>query len=254
MKWKSVGLVASPLALAFVLGACGSEQSATPAPTQSPSAAPDLPVMGEELRIVALGDSLFAGYGLEPGQSYPARLEAALRARGLNARITNAGVSGDTTAGGLGRLDFTLNSLAKPPALVIISLGGNDIETYFGSMSGPTIGGVASGAAPDPKKEPSMISKFWGSLSSDDKKVGLSVLGMLYALEVIASVYGGTLTSAIKESLLLEDERGVSFIGSHASGSAPFHSRSVSCRYSCCTASTSGVGSISNNVAFFSRL
>ena len=127
MKWKSAGLVASPLALAFVLGACGSEQSTTPAPTQSPSAAPDLPVMGEELRIVALGDSLFAGYGLEPGQSYPARLEAALRARGLNARITNAGVSGDTTAGGLGRLDFTLNSLAKPPALVIISLGGNDM-------------------------------------------------------------------------------------------------------------------------------
>jgi acyl-CoA thioesterase-1 len=127
MKWKSAARLASPLALAFVLGSCGSQQPAAPAPTQSASAVPDLPVMGDELRIVALGDSLFAGYGLEPGQSYPARLEAALRARGLNARITNAGVSGDTTAGGLGRLDFTLNSLAKPPALVIISLGGNDM-------------------------------------------------------------------------------------------------------------------------------
>ncbi|MCE2841457.1 MAG: arylesterase [Novosphingobium sp.] len=127
MKWKSAARVASPLALAFMLGACGSNEAAAPAPTQSASAVPDLPVMGEELRIVALGDSLFTGYGLEPGQSYPARLEAALRARGLNARITNAGVSGDTTAGGLGRLDFTLNSLAKPPALVIISLGGNDM-------------------------------------------------------------------------------------------------------------------------------
>ena len=127
MKWKSAARVASPLALAFMLGACGSNEAAVPAPTQSASAVPDLPVMGEELRIVALGDSLFTGYGLEPGQSYPARLEAALRARGLNARITNAGVSGDTTAGGLGRLDFTLNSLQKPPALVIISLGGNDM-------------------------------------------------------------------------------------------------------------------------------
>lgn len=127
MKWKSAARLASPLALAFVLGACGSGEPAAPAPSEAASAAPDLPVMGDELRIVALGDSLFAGYGLEPGQSYPARLEAALRARGLNARITNAGVSGDTTAGGLARLDFTLNSLAKPPALVIISLGGNDM-------------------------------------------------------------------------------------------------------------------------------
>lgn len=127
MKWKSAVRLASPLALAFVLGACGSGETAAPPTRQATSAAPDLPVMGDELRIVALGDSLFTGYGLEPGQSYPARLEAALRARGLNARITNAGVSGDTTAGGLGRLDFTLNSLAKPPALVIISLGGNDM-------------------------------------------------------------------------------------------------------------------------------
>jgi acyl-CoA thioesterase-1 len=127
MKWKLAGLLASPLALVFVLGACGSEQPSAAPATEAASAAPDLPMMGDELRIVALGDSLFTGYGLEPGQSYPARLEAALRARGINARITNAGVSGDTTAGGLGRLDFTLDSLDKPPALVIISLGGNDM-------------------------------------------------------------------------------------------------------------------------------
>ncbi|MFM6949400.1 MAG: arylesterase [Novosphingobium sp.] len=127
MKWNSAALLASPLMLAFVLGGCGSSESAAPPPQPATTAAADLPVMGDELRIVALGDSLFAGYGLEPGQSYPARLEAALRARGLNARITNAGVSGDTTAGGLERLDFTLNSQPKPPALVIISLGGNDM-------------------------------------------------------------------------------------------------------------------------------
>ena len=115
-------------ALSFAVLALAGCGSPAPAPQASDSdAAPEIPVMGQEQQIVALGDSLFAGYGLEPGQSYPARLEAALRARGINARIMNAGVSGDTTAGGLQRLGFTLNSLPQAPALVIISLGGNDM-------------------------------------------------------------------------------------------------------------------------------
>lgn len=88
---------------------------------------PDIPVMGPERPILAFGDSLLAGYGLGDGESYPARLEAALRARGINARISNAGVSGDTTAAGLQRLDFTLQSQAAKPELAIISLGGNDM-------------------------------------------------------------------------------------------------------------------------------
>ncbi|MBS0476559.1 MAG: arylesterase, partial [Proteobacteria bacterium] len=129
MKWKSVRAVATPLAIVLALAGCGRDNAPPQAPaTSAVQDAPALPpVMGQEQRIVALGDSLFAGYGLEPGQSYPARLETALRARGINARIMNAGVSGDTTAGGLQRLDFTLNSLPQPPALVIISLGGNDM-------------------------------------------------------------------------------------------------------------------------------
>lgn len=129
MKWKFAmplaGLVAT-----LALAACG-DREAAPGPVSSDAAAaeapPAPPVMGDEQVIVALGDSLFAGYGLEPGQSYPARLEAALRARGINAKIVNAGVSGDTTADGLQRLDFALNSLPKPPVLVIVSLGGNDM-------------------------------------------------------------------------------------------------------------------------------
>ncbi len=112
------------LAALLLLGACGSK---APAPPPSGEAAA-LPVpQGAEVPVLALGDSLFAGYGLEPGQSYPARLEAALRARGINARIANAGVSGDTTAGGLQRLEFALNGQAKAPQLVLISLGGNDM-------------------------------------------------------------------------------------------------------------------------------
>ncbi|MBT0666985.1 arylesterase [Novosphingobium profundi] len=83
--------------------------------------------MGREHAILAFGDSLLAGYGLKDGESYPARLEQALRARGVNARIANAGVSGDTTAAGLQRLDFTLQSQSEKPELAIISLGGNDM-------------------------------------------------------------------------------------------------------------------------------
>jgi acyl-CoA thioesterase I len=110
----------------LTLAACDARVPALPAKDEV-SSAPDIPVVGKEQRILALGDSLFAGYGLEPGESYPAKLEAALRAQGINARIANAGVSGNTTADGLQRLAFTLNSQKAPPALVIISLGGNDM-------------------------------------------------------------------------------------------------------------------------------
>ena len=110
---------------ALLLASCG--QTSEPAPKSSTAAAPEAPVMGREKRILALGDSLFAGYGVKPGESYPAKLEAALRARGVNARIANAGVSGDTSAGGLERLEFTLNSQPQAPDLAIISLGGNDM-------------------------------------------------------------------------------------------------------------------------------
>ena len=77
----------------------------------------------EALRILALGDSLTQGYGLPNGTEFPAQLEAALRAEGLNIGVMNAGVSGDTSAGGLARLDW---SLADHPDAAIVELGGND--------------------------------------------------------------------------------------------------------------------------------
>jgi acyl-CoA thioesterase I len=73
--------------------------------------------------ILDFGDSLTAGYGLPAGQAFPARLEAWLDQRGIGARVVNAGVSGDTTAGGLARLDW---ALADKPDLVILALGAND--------------------------------------------------------------------------------------------------------------------------------
>ena len=128
MKVYAFALLSSPLS-ALLLASCGQSSEPAPKPSASPSAvgAAEVPVMGRERRILALGDSLFVGYGVKPGESYPAKLEASLRARGINARIANAGVSGDTTAGGLERLEFTLNSQAQVPDLVIISLGGNDM-------------------------------------------------------------------------------------------------------------------------------
>ena len=105
----------------------GCNQTSAPDAPPSVAAAPEAPVMGPERHILALGDSLFAGYGVKSSESYPAKLELALRAHGVNARIANAGVSGDTSAGGLARLAFTLNSQSQAPDLVIISLGGNDM-------------------------------------------------------------------------------------------------------------------------------
>jgi acyl-CoA thioesterase-1 len=77
----------------------------------------------EKPRILAFGDSLTAGHGLSADQALPVRLAARLRAEGIDATIVNGGVSGDTTAGGLARLDW---ALADKPDIVILELGAND--------------------------------------------------------------------------------------------------------------------------------
>lgn len=76
------------------------------------------------VKIVAFGDSLTAGYGLPAQDAFPAKLEAALKAKGLAVEIRNAGVSGDTTTGGLSRLDW---SVPEGTDGVILELGANDI-------------------------------------------------------------------------------------------------------------------------------
>lgn len=74
-------------------------------------------------KILALGDSLTAGYGVRPSESLPVRLEVRLKADGIAAQIVNAGVSGDTTAGGLARLDWALQ---EKPQFALVELGAND--------------------------------------------------------------------------------------------------------------------------------
>lgn len=76
------------------------------------------------IRILAFGDSLTAGYGLDDmADSFPSQLERALRAKGHNVKMIQAGISGDTTTGGLNRIDW---SMAEKPDAVMVGLGGND--------------------------------------------------------------------------------------------------------------------------------
>jgi acyl-CoA thioesterase-1 len=104
--WLAIMTLACFASIAGVLSATGAAQAA------------DGPV-----RIVALGDSLSAGLGLSVGDALPAKLEKALKAKGLKVTIENAGVSGDTASGGLGRLDW---SVPEGTDAVIVELGAND--------------------------------------------------------------------------------------------------------------------------------
>lgn len=201
--WSIVGA-----GLALALAGCGSE-APTPAPGgEEQEMLPDLqPVMGPERTILAFGDSLFAGYRMEDRESYPARLEVALRAKGINARIANAGVSGDTTAAGLQRLKFVLDNQPKAPELVLLELGGNDllrglspdetranISAILGELKARKIPVVLMGM----RAPPNLGTKFQGSFDA------------LYA--DLAKEYGATLVPFFLEPVydkpeLLQDDK-----------------------------------------------
>lgn len=93
--------------------------SATSTPRAATSPTKILP------KIVAFGDSLTAGYGLEPAESYPARLQKKLQADGYDYDVVNSGISGETTAGGLRRIDWALE--ANNVKVLILELGANDL-------------------------------------------------------------------------------------------------------------------------------
>ncbi len=107
--------MAVALAVGLVMaGAARAEAAGTGDPAQA---------SGPALRVLALGDSLTAGYGLAPADGFVAQLQRALDDAGLDAQVLDGGVSGDTTAGGLARLDW---ALADEPDAVILELGAND--------------------------------------------------------------------------------------------------------------------------------
>lgn len=98
----------------------GQDSPATPSGREVPSAQP----VASEKIVTVLGDSITAGYGLPATDALPAQLEKALRASGTAVRVRAAGLSGDTTAGGLARVDF---SVQDDTDLCIVALGGNDL-------------------------------------------------------------------------------------------------------------------------------
>ena len=131
---KNFFLYGFTLAFLQLLIACG------PAPEEGQAALKDVATVSTEtggdqkaaakeaeILIVAFGDSLYAGYGLDQKQGFAPELQSALRAAGQDVQVYNAGVSGDTTAAGLRRMDFVIDSLARKPDLVILGLGGNDL-------------------------------------------------------------------------------------------------------------------------------
>ena len=85
------------------------------------------PAAAKDIHVLALGDSLTAGYGLSPGLGFAPQLEAMLRRNGLRAFVTDAGVSGNTAAQGRARLAWTLDGLRDKPHLAIVALGANDM-------------------------------------------------------------------------------------------------------------------------------
>jgi acyl-CoA thioesterase-1 len=120
-RFRSRLLVVLVATLAFGCG--GQERPAPPTPPEPSPEGAGREAAADPVRIAFLGDSLSAGYGLPESAAFPALVEERLRQRGHTVDVLNAGVSGDTTAGGLSRLDWVLRSV---PDLLVVQLGGND--------------------------------------------------------------------------------------------------------------------------------
>lgn len=108
------------LTVAILFLGCSDKQNSNSQPSSSPVA----PAARQRPKIVAFGDSLTAGLGLTAKETYPAQLQTMLDSAGYEYEVVNAGVSGDTSAGGLRRMDWVLDENVK---FVILELGANDI-------------------------------------------------------------------------------------------------------------------------------
>lgn len=118
-KFKLLKAAALIMVLLMVLAGCGAEPS-------SDGAAPQTPVKAPSVRgtIVAMGDSLTAGPGVDESEAYPALLQKKLAAGGHHFNVVNAGVSGETSSGALSRIDWVISALK--PDLIILETGAND--------------------------------------------------------------------------------------------------------------------------------
>jgi len=151
---KAVYPILAILASAWLLTAgCGGGGTGAGTGPAAAAAAPPGEAETQSARegplVVFLGDSLTAGYGLPEEQAFPALLERRLIVSGVPVRVVNAGVSGDTTAGGLSRLSWVLN---QKPDVLVVGLGANDamrgqpLENVEANLRAIVEGGLASGA------------------------------------------------------------------------------------------------------------
>ncbi|WP_033073764.1 arylesterase [Sphingopyxis sp. MWB1] len=131
--WRNFALYGFLIAICQPLAGCGSADAPSGSTNdRAASAASEAQVAEDAPLVIAFGDSLYAGYRLGPKEGLAPRLQAALRADGIEARVQNAGVSGDTTAAGRQRLSFVLDNAKAKPALVLLGLGGNDMLRGIG--------------------------------------------------------------------------------------------------------------------------
>jgi len=125
---KTLSLIFVLVAVGLLFGMRYIKKNETTAPAQitrpSTSIHTQLAEVATSTTILVFGDSITAGYGISLPDAYPAQLERALLSRGYNVRVINAGVSGETTAGGLRRAEFASK---QKPDIVLIVLGGNDV-------------------------------------------------------------------------------------------------------------------------------
>jgi acyl-CoA thioesterase-1 len=150
-----------------------------PQPASAPAPKDNRPV------IVAFGDSLSAGFGVETGESYPDFLQKAVDEAGFRYRVVNAGISGDTTSSGLARVD---SIAAMKPAVVILELGGNDglrglplestranLEQIIAALKKAGAAVVLAGMTLPPNYGPEYIGQFEGLYKELASKHGLAL-------------------------------------------------------------------------------
>lgn len=125
MQWSTIGRLRAFLVFVTVLAGTAAAACSGPQPPSSrPESRPvETAARSDRPRIVILGDSLTAGLGLPSSQAYPALLQQRIDRRGLDYEVVNAGVSGDTTAGGLRRLNWVLSGEVR---VLVVALGAND--------------------------------------------------------------------------------------------------------------------------------
>jgi acyl-CoA thioesterase-1 len=121
---RIISKIGRVLVAGALIAACGrAREPATNAPPPSAGPAPAAPASDSRPTILFVGTSLTAGFGLDPEQAYPALIQARIDSAGLPYRVVNAGVSGETSAGALRRMDWLLR---QPVAVLVVETGAND--------------------------------------------------------------------------------------------------------------------------------